>query len=110
MKTQTTDEVTVTPDVCPQCDGRMMVRDGRRAAGGTFRRRRQCNECGRRSTTYEREALRRCVVCSSGLPQTRMAHDTCSSRCEAALRSARRINEAHARSILREMDECGVRA
>ena len=40
---------------CPQCDEQSRVLESRPAEGGTaVRRRRECDRCGRRFTTYER--------------------------------------------------------
>jgi transcriptional repressor NrdR len=40
---------------CPRCDSRTAILETRKAEGGiALRRRRQCEECGHRFTTYER--------------------------------------------------------
>lgn len=39
---------------CPACSGQTKVLDSRVAPGGSIRRRRECEACGERFTTYER--------------------------------------------------------
>jgi transcriptional repressor NrdR len=95
--------------ICPACEGPTHVLESRRAEGGTAtRRRRECSNCGRRFTTFERVEIPRFVRKRDG---TRQPFDRTKLRA-ALLRAAhkRPVSPDQVEAIVERVEAAADRA